>query len=375
VTTHIKQRGSRKLCSQDFGETQPDEPLRVRVFRQSLIKALPRWPNNKDSLELAKRSSVGSLTIDYLNWASRFVPPRPRRVIVEPRVLLEPSWARNVVGVLSLLDRCRRGDTLSPHLSSMPWQRGFVPAAKKRKVTAEESWLDKDFVLTLSGWHHFHLGIRADRRGHVERTDDVLFAEVTRTTFTVTCILGHGVFTLNSPEMIALHQIKDARRAGRHPPGTVVLDTVIATSGHQLHIVSYASHCLRILAEIDPKLDDRAFLKELYEGVQRTPDRNPRLAWGFNGVDFGLFDLRQHLFLSFTGDGCSSGVSRRGRDRPLCCVNEERLLNTFLHHTRPGHDDVIAQASSPITLNPAVGLVFSRVAMMVCNPWLAFKPG
>jgi integrase/recombinase XerD len=26
-------------------------------------------------------------------------------------------------------------------------------------------------------------------------------------------------------------------------------------------------------------------------------------------------------------------------------------------------------------LNPAVGLVFSRVAMMVCNPWLAFKPG
>ncbi len=29
----------------------------------------------------------------------------------------------------------------------------------------------------------------------------------------------------------------------------------------------------------------------------------------------------------------------------------------------------------PFNLNPAVGLVFSRVAMMVCNPWLAFKPG
>ncbi len=42
------------------------------------------------------------------------------------------------------------------------------------------------------------------------------------------------------------------------------------------------------------------------------------------------------------------------------------------------HMKRLRDAETPLAnfiLNPAVGLVFSRVAMMVCNPWLAFKPG
>ena len=282
----------------DLGEIPPLAPPRVRRFRQSLIKTLPRWPNNRASLAMAERASLGELIIDYLNLASRIIPPRPREVIVESRVLTDPKWTQYSAEIRDLLDRCSRGESLAPYQSLRPWQRGFAPAAKKQNLPVSRKWLDKDFVLTLTGWHHFHLG-SVGPNGRMGRTDDVLFVEVTRTTFTVICILGHGAFTLNSPEMIALNQIHHSRLAGRYPLGSVVTGPVIATSGHQLHIVNYAGRCLRFMGITDPKLDEHVYLEGLYAGADKISDRKPKLAWGFKGVDFGLFDLKQKIFFVY----------------------------------------------------------------------------
>jgi hypothetical protein len=54
-------------------------------------------------------------------------------------------------------------------------------------------WSDKDFLLNVMGYHHFHLGTAVQRRGYVDRTDDLIFAEVRRDTFTVIAIFGMKV--------------------------------------------------------------------------------------------------------------------------------------------------------------------------------------
>jgi hypothetical protein len=50
------------------------------------------------------------------------------------------------------------------------------------------------------GYHHFHLETKVQKRGHIDRTDDLIFAEVQRDAFNVTAIFGHDVFDPSTTE-------------------------------------------------------------------------------------------------------------------------------------------------------------------------------
>jgi hypothetical protein len=75
------------------------EPPRIKKFRRDLIKAIPRAPNNKASLQHMEGKHLTDLLIDYINWRSRYVgerpapfqssqPPKPIRA---GRLMLPPS--------------------------------------------------------------------------------------------------------------------------------------------------------------------------------------------------------------------------------------------------------------------------------------------
>ncbi len=271
------------------GKASTTEPPRIRKFRRELIRVIPRFPNNRTSLQHMQQKNVGELLIDYTNWRSRYVGQRPRSVSVEPAARSDPRWTSHAVAVTAFLDKVRNGEDLTPHLSIEPHTKGYTPAARVPSAPPVDRWSDKDFVLNVMGYHHFHLGKNVQRRGHVDRTDDLIFAEVQRDTFNLIAIFGHDVFDPNSAERSRLWSVHDQVAYRGVSPGSVVVSSMIATSGHSLQVVSYAQRCARLIRDIEPKIDDLTYMASLYpKGLRMSP--KPKFEWGFRHLDLQIHE-------------------------------------------------------------------------------------
>lgn len=65
---------------------------RIKKLRLEIIKTIPKFPNNKDTKALLESKSLANLLIDYLNWATRLIVPRPRTVKVKQDVTGDTRW-------------------------------------------------------------------------------------------------------------------------------------------------------------------------------------------------------------------------------------------------------------------------------------------
>lgn len=100
----------------------PALSARIKKFRRELIKAIPRFPNDRASLQHMEQKGLGELLIDYVNWRSRYVGQRPRTVAVEAAAQSDPRWSAHATAITAFLDKVRQGDDLTPHLSILPYQ-------------------------------------------------------------------------------------------------------------------------------------------------------------------------------------------------------------------------------------------------------------
>jgi len=272
------------------------EPPRIKRFRRALIKVIPRVPNDRASLLHMQEKHLGALLVDYANWRSRYVGQRPRTVSIEPTAQTDSRWSASAPCIGAFLEKVRRGDDLTPHLSIEPHTRGYAPATNAPGGTPIDRWSDKDFVLNVMGYHHFHLGTKVHKRGHVDRTNDLIFAEVRRDTFKVIATFDHAVFDQNSTERMRLWNTHQSILFRRIPPGSAVVVANIASSGHSDHVVLYAQHCARIIKNIEPKLDDPEFVKGLYQPPSEAPAKS-KPEWGFVHLDFGIYDAAKPAYL------------------------------------------------------------------------------
>jgi len=186
-------------------------------------------------------------------------------------------------------------------MSLEPRSRGYTPAAEGRR--GEDSWADKDLLLNVMGLHHFHLGLTMEAAGHAKRTDEVLFASVTRDTFEIIGLFDHAAFDHQddgtmTPERQALWSAYEARAAAENLPGQASIGGYgcrgITTSGHPLAVVLAAQEHVRVIQEIDPKLDDAAYVCSLYPEAS-APSRL-KLKWFYRHLDLGLLDEAASFF-------------------------------------------------------------------------------
>lgn len=275
-----------------------NESKRIKAFRLTLAKQIPKFPNDKASLQALQAKSLGALLIDYTNWAIRYVAPRPRTVVEDPVALTDPKWKSEKVSFSSFLTKVVQGDDLTPHLSLQPHTRGYTPASSGAGAGADR-WADKDMLLNVMGYHHFH----SDAVPHDKmRSDDVLFAHVTRDAFTVIGVFNHEVFKATEPptsmtaERNRLWQAFEGHSMRGAPAGAVVVQSMIATSGHPLYLVKLSSLYARTIASIDPKLDERGYVKSLYEGAGLVNPSKTKLRWHIQFLDLGIFDERTRIF-------------------------------------------------------------------------------
>jgi hypothetical protein len=277
------------------------ESKRVTKFRLGIIKAIPKFPNNRETKAKLSSMSLSILLIHYLSWASRYITVTSRKIVVEPTVTNDRRYRNLKLNIETLLEKARAGKDLNPHLSLLSHSRGFTPAAYEKGAKADR-WADKDFLLNAMGYHHFHLGIKMEEKGHVERTDEVLFARVSRETFNAIGIFDHSVFEsvgeCISPERKRLWKIFDEHTTRGAPPGSVILVSPIATSGHPLHLTSTAQNYSWVIHKIDPKLDNRSFIEELYLGAGIEVPNKPIFEWALRISDLGICEKKHgHFFM------------------------------------------------------------------------------
>jgi hypothetical protein len=281
----------------------PIEPKRVAALRLELAKQIPKVPNNKASLLALQQKSLGGLLIDYANWAIRFVAPRPRKIIVEASATSDPRWATLQRDIEAFLEKAKRGDELTPHLSLEPHTRGYTPAASAKGPSVNR-WADKDMLLNVMGYHHFHPSLTIEPGGFATRTNDVLFALVTREEFTLIAIFDHSVFESEpgqplNPERERLWRIFDERMMRGVPSGAVVVPPPISTSGHPIQLVYLAQNYARLIARVDPKVDDPLYIASVTVGMPFTLPAKPKWKWQLQYLDLGLMEKASRCFLIF----------------------------------------------------------------------------
>lgn len=283
----------------------PEESKRLSQLHSWLVSAIPRRPNNRETLNELQDMSLPELLFQYVHWAARLVAVRERQVFIESRVTLDPRWKGIHARAEKFFAKVESGEDLNPHLSSKAFRDGYLSKGD-REPEEVNRWEDKDFLLNTMGYHHFHVGEKLEKSGLAQRTDLVIFARVSRETFAVLGIFNHSVFesirAANgsiTAERQRLWKIFDAEIASRNPPGTVVAAPLITMSGHPLRITQLVQEYSWCVQEHDHLIDDPDFVRQMYEEQGMALPVNRKLAWRMNFTDLGVLDRKNGYFFLF----------------------------------------------------------------------------
>jgi hypothetical protein len=164
-----------------------------------------------------------------------------------------------------------------------------------------DSWEDKDHILNTKGFHHFHLNMNILSSGISERTDDVLFAHITRVTFRAMGIFDHSVFeAVDGPghltsERERLWRMHEKFVSFGMKPGTVYMSNPIMSSGHPAYLIRMCDYYTQIIEGIEPKLDDRAYVNSLYNSAGIQPPNKYNFEWYFKDLDLTIVDKKTNI--------------------------------------------------------------------------------
>jgi hypothetical protein len=240
-------------------------PPRIQAFRDSMIKGLPRTPNDKASRASLEAMPTRRLILAFITWRMRLIPAKPRKVSL---------WAGGVTPLelhaaeprlRPLLKKIEAGKDLTPHLSDLVMTKGVVlPGANPA-----DRGKDIDAVLTRHSLHHFHVGVVAPSNPK-GRSGVLIFAEVLDKEFRIIAISDHGAFEQGSDEQLRFFGICDAYAAKDVPHGQAFMGNPVMSSGHSLVVTLFADRCEDQIERLDPELDDPAFIGSSLLGMGRN---------------------------------------------------------------------------------------------------------
>lgn len=282
-----------------------DHSRRFQTFRKELIRIIPRLPNDKASLKALQSKRYADLLIIYMCWRLRHIAIRPRTVV--GRSVLDNDPRANTLrpNIEAFISMVETGSDLGPYISLKTHRQGYVLKADPEK-TDSATWEDKDFLLNVMGFHHFHLGLHQEAKGFIARTKYVLFAFVSRDTFQILDLFDHSVFDdwtadeAMTSERRRLWSIYDDHQAANNFPGQFTVggfgNLGITTAGTPTVITMAAIRQIRKAQETEPKLDDPDFVRTLFG--EHTVPAELDLKWHYNHLDFGLLNESSNEFVT-----------------------------------------------------------------------------
>jgi len=281
----------------------PTESKRVKDFRLFLAKEIPKFPNDRQTLQLLEQMHPVDLLVAFLNWRLRYVRKAIRSVNITATAEDDPRWQSLSTNIEVFLQKVKKGDDLTPHLSQKVKKRGFTTLS-----TPTSTWEDKDFLLNVMGLHHFHLGMTIEKSGSVTPTNDVLFDSVSRDSFNVIGIFNHEVFEDKDPEAMTserqrLWKIYEELQLRCALPGALIIGgfggSGISSSGVPLAVTRAAQHYyFNVVKEYDLKLDDPSFVRDVIFAPDPVP-KKPKFNWMLNYLDLGVKEKTSDRFFIF----------------------------------------------------------------------------
>ncbi|KEQ18697.1 hypothetical protein [Endozoicomonas numazuensis] len=280
-----------------------EESNSIKRLKSKLIKELPFFPNDRETLGELESQNINDVVIHYLHWQTRQVPIRVRKIQRAPEVTSDSRYKNLKDGINALLDKARGGEDLHPYLSKRAHKNGYTPV-ERIKNGEVDAWDDKDQILNTKGFHHFHLNMEIEKSGLSKRTNEVLFAFVSRDTFHAIGIFDHSVFDFSTEngqmtqERERMWCIHEKYTTLGMEPGTVYMSNPIMTSGHPLYLIRMADHYTQIILNNDAKLNERNFVNSLYDAGNKPHPKKFNLDWHIEGLDLGLIDKKNDIFFS-----------------------------------------------------------------------------
>ncbi len=268
-------------------------------FKNELIKNLPFFPDDKNTLTELKSYNLDKVLFYFLHWATRQIPRRERRVHRYTELTSDKRYKSYKEQINLLLNKVRNGEDLTPYLSLRAHKKGYTPRYRILNGDAK-SWEDKDQILNTKGFHHFHLNMTVQNTGLSLRTNEVLFAKVTRDSFHAVALFDHSVFDQLSDseltdERSRMWDIYDKYITFGMAPDTGYMSNPITTSGHPLAIKLMARDYAHIINEHDGKLTDRQFINDLYGQSEKPSPSRFKLEWYIHGLDLCILDKKNNV--------------------------------------------------------------------------------
>ena len=222
-------------------------PPRVHAFRTSIIKKLPKAPNDKASRASLEAMPTRRLILAFITWRMRLIPAKPRKVALWSHGVMPSEFRAAETRLRPLLKKVESGKNLTPHLSNLVMTKGVVlPGANPA-----DRGKDIDAVLTRQGLHHFHVG-GVGPGNPKGRSGLLVFAEVLDKEFRIVAISDHRAFARGSPEQLRFFNICSAYVAKDVPPGQAFMANPVISSGHSMIVTLFADHCEAQIERLDP---------------------------------------------------------------------------------------------------------------------------
>jgi hypothetical protein len=271
--------------------------LSIKNLRKAMIKELPKVPNTSVAIEELKKIPTRVIISKYITWKIRTIPIRKRTIEAYPMGIDLNVFIKMYPDIKVFLDKVIKGNDLNPYLSETVRTHGVVLPGASLKSKGK----DIDPLVLREGLYHFHFSPR-DNKNPKGRSNYLIFADVSKDTFTIVAIAPHRVFDNSSEDA---HRFFDIRRKYFErdiPAGQPYMLNPVMTSGHTLEIFSYAIHCEDTIHSLDPKLNDGDFISQLYtDGKLQFPSleqpKKTDLRWYFYDLNLGILEKNKgHFF-------------------------------------------------------------------------------
>lgn len=254
----------------------------------------------------------------YVNWASRFIKPRPRSVSYAPAFWKSHAAMERGGEVLALEAAVKAGNDLTPYLSGRIFSDGYQSDAEDNQGKRTK-WADKDFALNAYGIHHLHFvpangkarGAEPGKHGHL------LYAEFGRHHATFLMVGDHKSFddkTLHDAVIEARaasgafelkgltgpydpDDQKDEFRLARRgfattafKDGRVFVAANLSTAGTSPRHTYHARHVLHALSMVDPELDKESYWREMFASVGRPLPSVRDFEWAMQYTELSIVE-------------------------------------------------------------------------------------
>jgi hypothetical protein len=286
----------------------PERP-RLRRFRESLAGLIPCDPQDVrvDLYKMEPRELLGR----YINWADRYVAPRPRQVETWEGFLRHGSLEPHVIeAVRDLAKMIEAGDDLTPFLSEDIRRSGYVrsKAQDNNKPRGVVEWRDKDYALNAFETHHLHLKpkgteellyvifsrdlaflvMMGDHKSFDDGTLDQAIAEArTGTSLKIEGVLGPArPRSMSEQHGLQRHAFSTAFQVD----GQMVMGALLSTDGTSPLHTMYANRVIDCMIRLDPQLDVPGFGREWFEQNGWAYPATPAFEWAMRYCDLWLIE-------------------------------------------------------------------------------------